>query len=264
MLKLYQEHLQQALFFDTPENMETFQKPYFDYENAEFLERFNVYRHNIIHSLTDILKGRYELCVKLIGEDAFADIAESYIQNNLPHRPELYLWAYNFPNFFQTKGQTHGYEYWGDLAQFEHNMHSIYYVHEGESYTTHDMGTLLNDDNLENHPITFVEGITLQTSSFDLLGLIGFLKDCCEYPQDISKTTYLVFFKKQDFTSNFLEVSSVFYEALNLIYDGQKSQNFKTFGDVANVFTKHKKEDQLPQFFEFLFTRHLLKKDHHV
>ncbi|GGB32271.1 DUF2063 domain-containing protein [Roseibium aquae] len=88
-------------------------------DGAPDLKRFNVYRNNVIASLTDALAATYPAVRRLLGETYFSALAREFIRAHPPRSPVLIWFGQAFPGFMETFPPLAGYPYLGDVARAE-------------------------------------------------------------------------------------------------------------------------------------------------
>jgi hypothetical protein len=86
---------------------------------AEIAKRFNVYRNNVSHSLTQALVVKFPVIVRLVGADFFAQMAQIFAATHRPGTPVLMLWGDEFPAFLADFVPIAAYPYMADVARIE-------------------------------------------------------------------------------------------------------------------------------------------------
>jgi len=82
-------------------------------------KRFNVYRNNVISSLTEALAATYPAVQRLLGEEYFAALAREYIRHSPPVSPVLMWYGEGLAGFVEQFPPLAGYPYLGDVARAE-------------------------------------------------------------------------------------------------------------------------------------------------
>lgn len=88
-------------------------------EPREVERRFNVYRNNVVVSLTEALAARFPVIARLVGADFFSHMARLYLEQEAPRTPLLWQWGSGFPSFVQAFAPLHSYPYMADVARIE-------------------------------------------------------------------------------------------------------------------------------------------------
>jgi Putative DNA-binding domain len=86
---------------------------------AEAQRRFNVYRNNVSHSLTQALAAKFPVIRRLVGDAFFAGMARVFADAHRPKSPVLMLWGEAFPDFLAAFPPLAAYPYMTDVARIE-------------------------------------------------------------------------------------------------------------------------------------------------
>lgn len=82
-------------------------------------KRFNVYRNNVLVSLTEALAAAYPAVHRLLGEEYFAALAPLFIRAHPPVSPVLMFYGAAFAEFLDGFEPLSPYPYLGDVARIE-------------------------------------------------------------------------------------------------------------------------------------------------
>lgn len=85
----------------------------------EAVQRFAVYRNNVVHSLSRALASRYPVVERLVGSEFFAAMAPVYIAADPPKSPMLFQWGAGFARFVARFPPLAGLPYLRDVARLE-------------------------------------------------------------------------------------------------------------------------------------------------
>jgi hypothetical protein len=85
----------------------------------EAARRYDVYRNNVHHSLTQALATKFPVIIRLVGDAFFAQLAGQFAQTHRPETPILMLWGDAFPAFLTDFVPLAGYPYMADVARIE-------------------------------------------------------------------------------------------------------------------------------------------------
>ncbi len=92
--------------------------------------RFNVYRNNVVASLTRVLRDAFPATARLLGEEFFAAMARVYIAGEPPHSPMLLDYGAGFPAFIEGFEPVAGLPYLSDVARIERVWVEAYHASE--------------------------------------------------------------------------------------------------------------------------------------
>ncbi len=92
--------------------------------------RFNVYRNNIVTSLTRTLRDAYPATTLLVGEEFFAAMARTYIAAEAPRSPMLFDYGEGFPQFIRRFEPVAALAYLADVARIERAWVEAYHAPE--------------------------------------------------------------------------------------------------------------------------------------
>ncbi len=81
--------------------------------------RFNVYRNNVIVSLTDAIAEGFPVVCKLVGDEFFRFMARHYAAANPPGSPLLFRYGQSFPEFIVQFSSADSVPYLADVARLE-------------------------------------------------------------------------------------------------------------------------------------------------
>lgn len=99
-----------------------------DPEGRVSVKRFNVYRNNVVASLTDALAAGFPAIQKLVGDEFFAAMAKVYLQNHTPVTPILAQYGTGFPDFLARFGPVSHLRYLADVARLEIALRDSYHA----------------------------------------------------------------------------------------------------------------------------------------
>ena len=90
--------------------------------------RFSVHRNNLHASLIDVLRARYPVIERLVGEDFFKAAARIFATAHPPRTPVLIEYGGGFPAFLESFEPARGLPYLGDVARLEWLRHAAYHA----------------------------------------------------------------------------------------------------------------------------------------
>jgi len=91
--------------------------PYLD--EPEQLNRFAVYRNNVVRGAVEALRSAYPTVGRLVGENFFSPMAKAYWQANPPQTPSLSLYGADFSNHIKACFGLEKLPYLADIARHD-------------------------------------------------------------------------------------------------------------------------------------------------
>jgi hypothetical protein len=91
-------------------------------------KRFDVYRNNVIVSLTDAMEEAFPVINKLVGNEFFRAMSVEYVRHNPPTSPLLMFYGENFPSFLEGFQPVETLPYLPDVARLEQARRSAYHA----------------------------------------------------------------------------------------------------------------------------------------
>ena len=79
--------------------------------------RFDVYRNNVVHSLSEALGVAYPVIQKLVGEEFFKAMANVFVRQFPPSSPMMFQFAPEFPIFLESFPPVAHLPYLPDVAR---------------------------------------------------------------------------------------------------------------------------------------------------
>jgi len=90
--------------------------------------RFNVYRNNVVMSLTEALQSSFPVVQKLVGEEFFSALAGLYLRQHPPSSPLLMFYGDAMPAFLTNFPPAQGLGYLPDMARLELALRQSYHA----------------------------------------------------------------------------------------------------------------------------------------
>lgn len=90
-----------------------------DLTNLEAIERFTIYRNNVILSLITAMADTYPVIKRLLGDEFFNAIAKEFVRNNPPQKPSLLFYGEDFIDFIRHFPACSEMPYLADVAKLE-------------------------------------------------------------------------------------------------------------------------------------------------
>jgi hypothetical protein len=82
-------------------------------------KRFSVYRNNVVVGLTGALADIFPAIQRLLGEEAFKNLARIYVANEPPTSPLMFEYGHSFASFVECFEPLQQYPYLADVARIE-------------------------------------------------------------------------------------------------------------------------------------------------
>lgn len=103
------------------------------------MRRFNVYRNNVLSSLSDVLEAYFPVVTRLVGEEFFRAMAREYIRTNPPTSPILSRYGEDFPSFINQFEPVCDLPYLGDVACLEWLKQRAYHACDRKPIAASDL-----------------------------------------------------------------------------------------------------------------------------
>ncbi len=104
--------------------------------------RFGVYRNNVFASLTGVLRTRYPVVERLVGEEFFQAAAGLFIAAHPPSTPVLIEYGGGFPAFLENFEPARGVPYLADAARLEWLRHAAFHAVDCEPLTAQGLASV--------------------------------------------------------------------------------------------------------------------------
>lgn len=119
-------------------------------------KRFDVYRNNVVLSLSDALSDAYPVVQKLVGEKFFQAMAGVFVRQHPPKSPILSQFAPEFPNFLAAFPPVAKLTYLPDVARLEKARTEAYHAQDATPIDGAALAALtpeqMSDAKLRLHP----------------------------------------------------------------------------------------------------------------
>lgn len=121
-------------------------------------KRFDVYRNNVVFSLTEALASTYPVVRQVVGAEFFSAMARVFITLHPPVSPVLMVYGEAFPEFLADFEPVAALPYLPDLARLEFLQVESYHAADAQPLAAGVLGAVrphdLADLRFEAHPAT--------------------------------------------------------------------------------------------------------------
>lgn len=91
-------------------------------------KRFDVYRNNVVVSLSEALAAGFPVIGKLVGAEFFTAMAGVFVRAHPPRSPVMTLYGDEFPGFLETFPPVAHLPYLADTARLEYALREAYHA----------------------------------------------------------------------------------------------------------------------------------------
>lgn len=118
--------------------------------------RFGVYRNNVMVALTQALKQRFPVVLRLVGEDFFQTLAKDFVRAEKPRSPLIFQYGDSFADFIDAYAGAASVPYLGDVARVEAAWTDAYHAADAGVLSVGDLAAIHPGDllslTLRPHP----------------------------------------------------------------------------------------------------------------
>lgn len=104
--------------------------------------RFNVYRNNVVVSLTEALQSSFPVVQKLVGHEFFTAMAGLFIRQNPPSSPLLMFYGEAMPAFLVSFPPAQAFGYLPDIARLELALRQSYHAADAQPITAAELSAV--------------------------------------------------------------------------------------------------------------------------
>lgn len=123
-------------------------------------KRFNVYRNNVIASLSEALEQSFPAVVNLLGEDYFKALARAFVAEHPPSSPVLMWYGADLGDFIEGFPPLQAYPYLADVARIEWAWLQAYHSADAVPLDPAEIGAIAPEEvgniRFEKHPASGV------------------------------------------------------------------------------------------------------------
>lgn len=109
-------------------------------------KRFDVYRNNVVVSLTEALEIAFPVVRKLVGEANFKVLAGAFLRAHPPKSPLLMLWGDELPQFLTDFPPVQSIGYLPDVARLEQALRESYHAADADPIDPAILGQIPPED----------------------------------------------------------------------------------------------------------------------
>ncbi|QDC09053.1 DUF2063 domain-containing protein [Oceanicola sp. D3] len=91
-------------------------------------KRFDVYRNNVVVSLSEALAEAFPVVLKIVGDEFFSAMAGHYVRAEPPRDPRIATWGTSFPAFLKAFPPVAHIAYLADVARLEQALRESYHA----------------------------------------------------------------------------------------------------------------------------------------
>lgn len=97
-------------------------------------DRIDIYKNNVVITLTDAIAQVYPVIHRLVGDHYFRQVARGFVRGHPPRKRSLIYYGGEFPDFLAIQPSAAAHPYLGDVAKLEWACHLAF--HAPEAATT--------------------------------------------------------------------------------------------------------------------------------
>lgn len=145
--------------------------------------RFDVYRNNVVVSLTEALRTAFPVLEKLLGAQNFTILARAFVRQHPPQSPVMMFYGAEMPAFLGTFEPTRATGYLPDIARLELAMRESYHAANSVAVEATSLAALPPDE-LANARLTLAPSLRLIRSNWPIHAIWHFNTEAgAEKPQ---------------------------------------------------------------------------------
>jgi len=136
-------------------------------------KRFDVYRNNVVVSLTDALAQAFPVIAKLTGPRFFTALAGAFLRAHPPRDPRLATWGAAFPAFLTSFEPAQKLPYLPDTARLEQALRESYHAADSTPIPASALAAL-PPDQLAATRLTLAPSLRMIASPWPIHGIWAF------------------------------------------------------------------------------------------
>ncbi len=129
--------------------------------------RFDVYRNNVVVSLTEALETAFPVIRKLVGAENFKILARAFLVDHPPKSPLLMAWGDAMPAFLADFAPVQTIGYLPDVARLEQAIRESYHAADAAPIDPGELGKL-SPDALTAATVELAPGVRVVSSPWPI------------------------------------------------------------------------------------------------
>lgn len=134
------------------------------------VRRFNVYRNNVVMSLTDVLEAYFPVVCRLLGEEFFRATARSFILAQPPVSPVISRYGEAFPAFLADFAPVADVPYLPDVARLEWLQQRAYHAADADAIDARRL-TSVPTEEVAGLKVVFHPAVRMMSSAFPIYSI---------------------------------------------------------------------------------------------
>ncbi len=133
-------------------------------------KRFDVYRNNVVHSLTEALGAGYPVVQKLVGDKFFTAMSGVYVRAHPPTSPMMFAFGQHFPEFLTGFPPVATLPYLPDIARLERARRQAYHAADADPIDGAVL-SVLSPEQMADARLTLHPSMHVVTSTYPILSI---------------------------------------------------------------------------------------------
>ena len=136
-------------------------------------KRFDVYRNNVVVSLSDALETAFPVIHKLLGDDCFRAMAGVYVREHPPTSALMMYYGAEMPDFLHSFEPVGHLPYLADVARLELAMREAYHSADSTAIAPEALGALAPEELMQAR-FTLAPALRIVASDWPIYALWQF------------------------------------------------------------------------------------------
>lgn len=142
------------------------------WNKSDTAHRFNVYRNNVVYSLTQVLGHRFPVVCELVGDAFFYAMAGVFVRAHPPSSPLLFLYGSEFAGFVEKFPPASGLPYLPDVCRLEFALHQAAHSADAMPLSAQTFSKCLSDaSRLAHMRLRFHPSVSLVQSPYAIVSI---------------------------------------------------------------------------------------------
>ena len=134
------------------------------------IKRFNVYRNNIMVSLTEAIVDTYPVVSQLVGEEFATAMARVYVGDHLPSSPVLLEYGEGYGGFIAGFEPAQSLPFLADIAKLEWAWMRAYHARDETPLSIESLGEIAQDELLKTG-LVLCQSVQLLRSNYPIASI---------------------------------------------------------------------------------------------